>query len=1714
MNRHVAVRNAALLALSAIAASVVLVTNPGRAFARTAAPAHPAVQPAASPRPAAARPADPNSIPLATTTPGSSDANQLRLGRATLEIARGNLSEAVENLEAIDFSSEPSFPEGDRAAFLLGQMYLEMGSRESFEALAHSVSTWRHQSLYTRWLAFQLRSGEIGEQPGAADSASSGDDATDALEAALRLRAGHPDAALALIRAIDVRGGTTPFSLEIAARARRALGLDDGPMLEALSSRDTTTALGRDLAAAALIARATRELTRGRDPRALLESVPTGSRYRARAMHMLGMADFEHGDSAGARLVLESVSGTDTTYASWREVERSLAGLALDHGDWNGAWNLYRRVDDDWSRHQDALERLTADDALDSLWVRWTTTPDDDALLLDGGSSFASAMQLVTSSLDLGRRPDGPVPLLTSPVAAFSRWAVIAPSDSERDVVAHAGRSARESASDLIRARWAWQREREQLDGLRRYLEGGLTRTRHEEGILESESALLDSLQKSLASLRALIQSVHDESKRRVAERTAAILERCTDHLLWLEAMKRFHLDGPNRERSTPAPQGYPLPDEVVATETALARAIMASASALAAQAPGLIDRSDENAWRPGLIDRVSSDWAEVENQLMWARALHTAIDSSFAAAATSDTLRLLAARIERLTRETEARREAYRQLARRVARAAVSRTLAALAGEREGIDYGLAVSAYGASVHLVPGDTLMALHVANPQAPDDSSRSEPADSVRSAAQGADASDPETARWRQEAIDRLGSFLARHPRSFARGEMRFRLADLLIVDGRQKFEERMAAYLKARSEGGAAGPLPVLGHDDALALYRKILAEDRDFAHRDAVLFNAGMILAEQGSPEAAKLFAELTGQYPASRYVQESYVRMGDMAFADRRYAECVPLYRRATQGSNADLRTVAFYKMGWAEFNRDQFLAAADAFRSVLDLYASDTGHAMGVDVRREAETYLVHSLAEAGGAEALAGYFDRIGSRDYERRVLLSMGQEFRRYGKYPEAIAVDELALTRYPLESDALISAERLVETYQRWNRPAGARDARLNFAPRFSPGSDWARAQRSDSVRAAGSEFARSSIEAVALEHHLKARESGSRDDWRAALDLYGQLLAKWPDDPSTQRVEMEAGEASTRLGEYATAMHHYTAAAGDGRDSVSVSAMWQRVAVADAWYESTRPPGHPRAAAPRGTGAARAIANTSLGSDSLAHLVIRSADELLDRAPSHPASADLTWRAGNLAFAHGWLEDAANHFGLMLTRAPGDRRASRAAVLRADAWFGLGRYADARGAYEQALTTARAAGVDSVARRAAEAIPVCAYREAEAAVAADSTAYLKHAELYETVATNWPGYRYAARAQYLAGLDYRRAGKYDRSVRAMQSLIQKFPQCEYVRDAHLEIAKTYEASGDSAKSAEAYADFAAHFPADSTARNALLRAADLFESSHAGDRAETLRLEYLHRYPGDFATAMEILEPLAVRDLASVTAQHPISTLLPAVPVPSRSKSRRSAAAVPSPSPSRLAEYLRLASAHPDLESHPVLAQVRFLEAEEAYPVYDATRLRQPLAKSIALRQQRLDRVLGLYRESMNFGVTRWAHASACRMGEAVIAFGKALEESERPADLQGDARRAYDNVLSDRSRAFGDRAEKIWSDVLRQRAKDHSDDEWIARTQVSLWKRLSNRFTYRPELEFPLAPASPPAKVADDSADDPANASNHAAPDDSRPHRKDSRR
>jgi TolA-binding protein len=1568
------------------------------------------------------------------------DAGDLALRRATFAWRANDLREVVTALETIDFAAAPAFDGADRAAFLLAQAYLELGAAARFVALADAVAAWPAATPYTRWLAYQRVLIVAEDGAGGAKIAGAPDPATasaDAVAADGLLRAGRAGEALERLGPSARDGAAAALSLYVRSLAQTAAGESDNATLEALTHADTVSAVGRDLAGLAWLRLATRALAANADPRPLLIGVPAGSAYAARARHMHGLYALERGERAEGAAILGALTDDAENGALRREAMLALAGLALEGGDWSDAHARYLAIETDRNAAAETLERAIAAREFAPLWDAWKRgAAGAPSLILDGDAVHAASLRVAARSIASGATLESVPPALDrGPRSAAPVLAPAPPLEDWRRLAVSA-RAVDENLARLERTRWAATLERERLAGQRDYFGHGAGLARHEEALLIARGRMLDSLRASLEDLDARLRAVRDASSERLVRRARRMIAAGEAHLAWLGAMRLYHLDGAHHAAEHEAPAEHPSADSLARAEEALAHRLIALGRRIEAGTPDLIARSYAEAWRPGLIDRTVAQSDRARLALAWARRVAAGADSNLAAAAGSETLVALEAEAARLTQRAQALASSHAMVSDSIAEAAAQRGLAALTGEREAIDYGLATAVYGIGVALERA---------------------PAGAIAAAAAGADPLEDSVAVVaRAEGIERMRAFLERHPGSEARGEMRFRLADLLLIEARRDFRERMAAFIDAQSAGRASGAPPLLDHGPALELYAAILAEDRGFEHLDAVLFNAGMILADDGDPSAARYFTELVEAHPQSVYRQESWLRMGDMRFNDRDYAEAGRLYAEAATGADPNLRVMALYKMGWAHSNEDRFLDAADAFRAALDLYGSEERARIGADVEKESETYLVHSLARAGGAGAFAAYFDRVGERPYERRILMALADHFRRYSLFEEAAAADAMNIARHPLHPDALASAQRLPETWLRAGAPAAARAAQLEQAPRFAPESPWAKAQESDSVRAAGAVFARDAWTTVALHHHLEARAKGGAADWQQALALYGVLIRTWPEAPQTPEYHLFAGEASDHLGDPRTSLGHYRAAADAGADSVAERALRQRVAVTDAWYERTRSTG-----------------STATGRDSLATAVLAAADELLARFPAHEGGADIRWRQGHLAFAHGWYERAALDFGHMANGHAADRRAPAAAALKAEALFRIERFDAAGEAFEAARLAATGAGNDSLAARAAAAVPVCHFRHAESVARDDTGNPARHAELFARVAERWPAYEHAHLAQYRAALAWLEAPDAPRGVAAMRALIERFPASEYVKDAHLRIASTYEKEGDLTRAAEAYADFGGRFASDSLAASAWLRSADLFDSAGAAPRAEAIRLDYLDRYPDDHEAALEILEPLARRELAKAGPAVPISALL--------------AAGAKAGPRAPLTGYLARAARHPALASRDLLAEVRWLEAEEARAACEAVRLTLPLDKSIAKRQAALDTLLARCRRTVDMGVPRFAHAATYRIGEALIRFGEALEASERPADISGDDRLAYEDVLVEKSQAFYDRGEQVWEELLRAKGRDAAGDTWIAEARGALWKRLGERFYFKPEVEFPSIEEKAPAMSAD---------------------------
>jgi len=1589
------------------------------------------------------------SLPEAVSPSGGAgtqgvDRNTFLLGRAVAELAEGNLRAARALLRECDLRSPASFSGAERAAFLLAETCLRLGDRNGFLEVTARASGWGTGSVYSRWITF-LGLAVRGEDPALPVPlpVPAAEDPNAILSAVVLLEAGAPEAARQCLGTVSAPGEAEPLRLYLDGLAALRLGDPAPESWERLLTSAPESA--GDLVGAASLQLAVQAMEAKQDPTPYLSRIPTGSRFAAAGFQIRALLADEAGDPGTARQWLTRMLEGSPGTGNRSEALLRLGALALDAKESDEALARYREAEAEWLAKRAMLERLREDGGTDVVWSSWTgRIAGGGTLDLDLAPAWESAQVLVERSLDLSQVPESPVP------PASPGWIVASGSDSlaflplppaaERARVDRLRLELDDARAALEGVRWEREQEAQRLDRRTRYLEAGHTEAEGEKEALAPGDARLEDLLSRTQEIEARLESLRNLATTRFRRRAAELRERCEADLVWLEALDRFFVSAPDSGPSADGNSAASTRAELLERERELAETLKGFLESFEENLPERLDPSLAAKWTAELEGEARRLEPRAKRQSSRLGQIAAALDSSQVTGRTSGELRRLDLREIVLTARADSLETAHAEARRDLAQRGIEEAITRLDTGREAIDYGLAAASYQIvtrDLALLGGEPVSAPSL---------------DLLR--------------RDREEARARLSAFLDRHPGSFARGETRFRLADVLLLEAKDDFDRKMEQFLGEGKLGEEAGKgrVPFVDYAGAIDLYRAMLAEDREFLHLDAVLFNLGMILSDQSDPGAAPLLTELVEEHPESPFCQEAYLRLGDDAFDRSHYADSVPLYEKAAQGPDAGLRAIALYRIGWAEFSEDRFLAAADAFRRLLDLYGSGEEIVLKNDLRAEGKEYLVHSLARAGGAPAFASYFDDLGPRPYEEETLLGVAALLEEFSLYAQSAEADALFLHRYPLSPGALAGAERLVETYERSNRPAEAREARLEAASTFAPGGAWNEANRGDTLLVTAEAFAQDCYKQVALYHHHRARDGkGGDEDWRAALDLYDVMLATWPRDPGADTLHAYAGEAAGHLHDYPTALAHYEAAATAGEHAAGSSGSsrfrqeveWQRVSLTDAWYRSTR--------SQTGDGA------PGLGADSLATALRAAVRGFLQRYPDDPRTPDAVWRMGNVTFAHGRDEEAAEDMEEFVRRYPEDARAPRAEALRGDAFYRAGFFDRAGDAYGTAQGLARGAGQDSLVAALEPLLPHCAYRHAEA-VEARGNGAAEAASLFEGVAERWPGDELAPQALYRAGLDYRKAGDPGRAVAAWTRYLDTYPDHDYGRDAYLQIASTWEAADRTADAARAYERVSLAFPEDEGAPDALLKATELLAASGDSVGAEDLQLSYVERFPEDVETGMAILAPLATRELDALDPGRPVSSL-----------TRRAADGKPA---TRLAAYLSLAGDHKELADPELLARVRFLEGEELLPAYQALALRQPLEASIEAKKAVLEDVIATYGKCAEYGVTEWTRAAAYRIGEALVSFGTALEESERPGGVEGDDLLAYEDVLYEQAWGFQEKGEAAWADLLRRTREESGDPGgWIARTQRSLWPRLAQRFLFMPEVEFPLVAGTAPA-------------------------------
>lgn len=1211
---------------------------------------------------------------------------------------------------------------------------------------------------------------------------------------------------------LEAIGGTdTPFSLYARVVLDADRGEDTRPLLEQLAKREASTPFEADLVARANFRLMTLAVRDGADPASYRERIPydvaiAGDAAYVYALHLLAVGKPE---AAREEIAKSAFIGSNPAAAL------QLTSLLLEEQKWEDAYRVLAPAEDAWKREGAELARLAESgrEGTDSLWVEWETQlRAGSALTLDAQALEARHAERADRGADL-RRNEVFVPsaddLLSFPVRIDRDLASVhaVPEHPAWTGIDEVDREHNENEGMRIELNAKIRMEREHAARLRAYLEEGRRAiTKERNGVIEN-GAWIDELVASVMAAVIELETLTERTKARIAAKTASVIVRAERNGVIGGALHSFYVDGPNRSRERPSPEGVPTPEQLLAREDSLATELGAWSAHYGGKMPSVLDRSLSERWIPNLTKGVDALAKESVRQEVWADRIAAIIDSALAE--NEAERRIIAWEDERsrlLTRQDEltmARHDA----GQKIVAAALEAGLARHRERGEGIAYTLAIA------------TDEWAHAA-----------------------------EDAPLRDEAIDRFSQFLGDYADETTRANARFRLADQYLTRDKEQFQKTMTAFLE-----GTGGATPFIDYGPALALYESILEEDHDFPHLDAVLFHIGMIRLEQSDASGVESLARLVRDYPESPYYQESHLRIGDDRFLAKSHREAIPHFKEAATGPDPELAAIALYKIGWSYFSFEEYDEAARSFRRLLD-HSQSLGDSLAADLRTESEEYLIHSLARGGGAATFEELFDVNDERGYERMVLRGLSRLYRRFSLFDESGQADRLWLTRYETDSEAIGTAKRLIDTYEQGNRNDLAMAAREEFAPRFLPGSAWHDANDVDSLRAMGDAFAFDSYRKLAVAEHLTARKSSEPDDWDAAYTRYKTLLGLWEEREGLATVHYYAGEAATELARYADAIEHYGLATESDSLAVREDAAYQIVATHDRWYEAAKGDGEtgPDSLAQRLMSAIDGHENAVRDESRLADLLWRKAsvaylhgwNELADtslarfasRCPRDERAATASQLRAQILFDDERFERAATAYEEAARVATGLGRDSLATALRSAVPVSLHRHAEQTAADStRSLEAARL--YENLALRHPE------YEHAGAALYRAGIAY-RAGEHVDDAVRAWnllierdSESEWVKDAHLQIAEAWEESGNNSAAARAFERFSARFPDDKDAGPALMKSADLLLASGDTFTAETIYTQYLTRFPDDTLAAFTILgkRAESDLESVAAG---------------------------------------------------------------------------------------------------------------------------------------------------------------------------------------------------------------------------------------------------------------------------------------
>lgn len=401
----------------------------------------------------------------------------------------------------------------------------------------------------------------------------------------------------------------------------------------------------------------------------------------------------------------------------------------------------------------------------------------------------------------------------------------------------------------------------------------------------------------------------------------------------------------------------------------------------------------------------------------------------------------------------------------------------------------------------------------------------------------------EERKRRGEAIIRFEEFITRYPDNerytpdaiFRLAELHFEKSNDAYITALETYDTDIAAYDDGKTD--VEPEEPKQDYSRTVELFTRLIERWPEYRNIDGAHYLKGYCQAEMGQSDAAlKEFELLVERFPKSRFVPETWTRIGEHWFERNDFEKAITAYSQVLPFKDSSYYDKAVYKLGWTHYLANQYDDAIQRFRQLIeysDEQAKKTGSA-GSDLRSEAIEYLAISISDEdwdgdglpdpeAGVPRVQKYIT--GERPYDVELLRALADRFHDDARHDEAVATMRQLLKQFPDDGGNPELHAKLIISLERQQRLDEAFRERDRLGQLYGPDSDWyaANQDKPDVIQLA-KELLEESLIQAATYHHSRAQafktkaeagdgaaEAKAIEEYGLAASAYEDYLAQYP---------------------------------------------------------------------------------------------------------------------------------------------------------------------------------------------------------------------------------------------------------------------------------------------------------------------------------------------------------------------------------------------------------------------------------------------------------------------------------------------------------------------------------------------------------------------------------------------------------------------------